>query len=147
MEQKPKGGFKFQEFFITDFSISRKPIKQGDKDLEIDYHPNAVLGLKTKTYVLGLKIELKDPDGSFTMTIDSLGFFAFDDIDSLEELKPILYLNAPAILFPYIRSFVASVTALSGLEAVHIPVTNLSFLRKAVEENTVVTEEDEDEFE
>lgn len=144
MSEKPKGGFKLKEFTVINFSINRTPLVQSD-ELVIEYKPSAVIDRKSKTFTLFLGVILKDSEETFNLNIESIGFFIFDDSVDLENLDSIFFLNAPAIIFPYIRAYVASVTALSGLDTVHIPVQNLSFLGNELKENTVFQEDDSEE--
>lgn len=46
------------------------------------------------------------------------------------------YKNAPAIIFPYVRAYVSSLTVLSGIDAVNIPTMNLTSIAEDLKENT-----------
>lgn len=46
------------------------------------------------------------------------------------------YKNAPAIIFPYVRAYVTSLTVLSGIEAINIPTMNLSSIADDLKNNT-----------
>ena len=58
-------------------------------------------------------------------------------------LKPSGYFltNAPALIFPYVRSYISAVTALSGLSAINLPVMNLSSLKPLLQANISVVDE------
>ena len=52
------------------------------------------------------------------------GYFTMDDVDT-NTLKKFLSFKAPAILFPYVRAYVSSMTALAGMNQVILPTINL----------------------
>lgn len=45
-------------------------------------------------------------------------------------------------MFPYIRAYISTVTALSGLKAVNLPVLNLTDLQERLKLNTVEKEDE-----
>ena len=51
------------------------------------------------------------------------------------------YTNAPAILFPYIRAYISTLTNLSGYKPINLPTLNLTSLREELEKNTTEVEE------
>lgn len=55
-----------------------------------------------------------------------IGLFEFDrDVD--EKLKSTFFnSSAPAILFPYVRAYVTTLTGLSGVNPVILPTLNLA---------------------
>ena len=60
---------------------------------------------------------------------------SFKDSDKLSRF---LYLNAPAIMFPYLRAYISSLTALSGINPITLPTLNLSGLKSELESNISV---------
>ena len=137
MSDSIKGGFAFQHFIVTDFKINRNPVEQGeDHEIKTEIGASGQLNLSDRTYTLNLDIDILDVNESFEINMQCIGLFSFSENANIDELKPIFFLNAPAIVFPYMRAFIAGVTALSGLEAVNLPVTNLAFLREGLEKNT-----------
>jgi len=80
---------------------------------------------------------LKDSSGSFDINFKALGIFEFKEESNKENLTNFFYTNAPAIIFPYIRAYISSVSALSGLKAINLPVLNLSSLKDQLKANTV----------
>jgi preprotein translocase subunit SecB len=54
-----------------------------------------------------------------------VGIFEYDTEDE-KLLLNFLSVNGPAIVFPYIRSFISSFTALTGFDTITLPTLNLS---------------------
>lgn len=140
MENQKKSGFKFKSFVVIDFTIKREPVEQGDVDFEIT--PSAVINNSEKIFELKLTVSVIDNAGSFNINLTAVGYFEFEDEKSVDTLSTYFYTNAPALIFPYIRAYISSVTALSGLRAVNLPVMNLIGLREELKANTVVQEKE-----
>lgn len=85
-----------------------------------------------------MNVELNDENGSFNIKLEGLGIFEFKEFAEGEDLSDYFYTNAPAILFPYVRAYIATVTALSGLEAVNLPTLNLVGMKDNLINNTKV---------
>ena len=122
MAELKQASFKLKSFHIDEFNIKRKPLKSGKVNFDIE--PQGVIMPKNGSYLLQLSVIVKDDNNAFDIKLSALGTFLYNKEDPESELGNFFYLNAPAIIFPYIRSFVASVTALSGLEAIHLPLIN-----------------------
>lgn len=110
------------------------------KEFEIGFDPKAVINKKTNLFNLFLNVFISDSNKKLEIRIDVEGCFKFKDRED-ERIEEFLYLNAPAILFPYIRSYVNTISILSGHQAIILPTLNLSGLREKLKDNT--TEADE----
>ncbi|WP_316778447.1 protein-export chaperone SecB [Pedobacter antarcticus] len=133
MKKNKASGFKLDSFTVVNFNIERKPIKQTKG--EIDIEPSGVIDRKSKNFSLILNVKVKDKNDSFNLSLTSIGSFLFRDDMTSKELSNYFLTNAPAIIFPYVRAYISSVTALSGLAAVNLPVMNLSNLRDELSKN------------
>ncbi|TKC10342.1 hypothetical protein FA048_09125 [Pedobacter polaris] len=123
--------FALNQFHIDEFSIKRNPVKPGKPIFT--FNPSGLIDYDTSGYVLTIDFEVKDANDAFTIKCNCIGYFKFKvEEGKSADLKSFFYLNAPAIIFPYIRSYIASVTALSGLEAVNLPLINFP---KSIAEN------------
>ena len=69
--------------------------------------------------------------------MDTVSNFSFDSQIEITQLNKYFYMNAPAILFPYIRAYISTLSVLSGIEPITLPTLNLSGLGKELEKNTV----------
>ncbi|RZJ69804.1 MAG: hypothetical protein EOO49_16235 [Flavobacterium sp.] len=66
--------------------------------------------------------------------------FSFEEIDTFEEIPTFFYRNAIAIIFPYVRAFVSSVTALANITPLILPTYNLGDLEAPLREKSIVNE-------
>ena len=79
---------------------------------------------------LELTVMVSDEKKMVDINVKANGIFEYDkDID--EKTKESFFtLNAPAILFPYVRAYVSSLTALSGMPPITLPTINLASTRQ-----------------
>lgn len=84
------------------------------------------------SFIFTAKSEQNDP---YT-TIECNANFEFSGLISFEEVPPFFYTNSIAILFPYLRAFISTVTLQSNNIPVILPTMNLSSLEGKLRENT-----------
>lgn len=87
-----------------------KETKQTDEDKYL---------IKLETYIIN---ESKTLEIEVTM----YGYFEISPKVSPEIRRSFVELNAPTIMFPYIRAYISSLTGLSGLSPVIIPAVNFA---------------------
>ena len=61
----------------------------------------------------------------------------FENKEGLENLGKFFYINAPALLFPYIRAYISTLTNLSGFEPINLPTLNMTRLGDDLKKNTI----------
>jgi len=125
--------FRLNQVTVQRFSIERNPNKQGKFNIKI--HPSGFVNKADHTFLLVLDIQLFDSEDSYKIDMNVFGHFEFKEIDDEDSLNSFFYTNAPALVFPYIRSYVSAVSALSGLESIQLPVMNLSSLKNELKNN------------
>lgn len=76
-----------------------------------------------KEFFVGFRVVLNDPKYDLRLEMH----FLFEAEEPLTEdfmNSPFLKINAPAIAFPYLRSYISNLTMQSGYEAVVLPSVN-----------------------
>lgn len=126
MEQINNSPFRLESFTIIESHIVRQPDDMGEIDVNI--FPKGILNRSKKNFSLFLEVTVKD-ESSFDINIICVGVFKFKSDIPEQEMSNYFLINAPAIIFPYVRSYISAMTALSGLKAVNLPVMNLSSLK------------------
>ena len=138
MESK-KAKIQFQRFFVKESHIVFRNIT--DYKIEIDFDASGFIDQKESKYYLNLIANVKDEDGNFEISIVTESVFNFDeDADVSELIGSMFTLNAPAIVFPYIRAYISSLTALSGMPTLTIPTLNLSKVGETLKQNITILE-------
>src|ERR1700679_1942408 len=108
MEAVKTSSFKLTQFIVKEFNITREAVKQGK--VEFGLKPSGVIDDNSKIFKLILEVSCKDTTGSFNINLTAFGFFEFKDEKSADTLSNYFYINAPALIFPYIRAYISSVT-------------------------------------
>ena len=142
MPKVPHSPFTLDNFTVTESHISRKPLGK-KKKFDLQINPSAIIHDKTKIFELILKVFVSEKSERFKAHVEAHGFFSYKDVSEDPKLKDLFYFNAPAIIYPYIRAYISSLTALSGMEAITIPVLIMGGLKKELEENTITLTEEE----
>lgn len=152
-------GIQFESYKIDNISFSLVPevsvlLKKVHSNCEIKYQFSFRNALRLKepsktSYITGLKIDLiiydKDVNkqiatGSFVIT----GFFSSTGEFSKETEENLIKLQAPTILFPYIRASISLLLSTAGFSAVFLPLINVAEMAKSLDlkiENAIIEKE------
>lgn len=78
--------------------------------------------------VVTLEISISDKDKSFNISVSMDGYFEINKDTDSSKKRLLLEQNAPAILYPYLRSFIASMTSQmgTGMTTLTLPVANFT---------------------
>lgn len=130
--------FRFVDFKIIksdfDFSFER------GTNLNISFNLSGQHFIQTNVFKLIIETLVNNHKDELLIRIQSESLFNFSEIPA-ENLMNYFIENAPAIVFPYIRAYIGTLTTQSGYPALLLPTLNLSNLSKSLEENiTRITE-------
>ncbi|WP_418551477.1 protein-export chaperone SecB [Prevotella sp.] len=82
---------------------------------------------------IGFIINIKDVE--FRVTLEMLFFFQVDQvIDEQFKQSDFINVNAPAIAFPYVRSYISNLTLQSGFDPIILPSVNFVKLNESKRE-------------
>ena len=129
------------EFQLSDFLFLNAKFNFDTPDktkYHVSINPTGNLVLKEKQFYLDIYfsiIYVEDKEPSIECTVR--GIFSFNKISSIEEIPEYFYANSVAILYPYIRSFVSTLTSSSNNGHILLPTLNLSSMGKVLKENTL----------
>jgi len=118
-----KSDLKFVNFVVPKFLFEKVTIEENDDLFSIN--PQAVIIRTKKQFHINIDVEILDAKNDFNLKMLCIGIFDYDTEDE-ELLLNFMSINGPAIVFPYIRSFISSYTALSGFDTITLPTLNLS---------------------
>lgn len=119
-----KAPIQFVNFLVKESYISFTEI--GDYKIKIDFDAKAIVNQNSSNYHLFIETIISEEGGKLNVRINSESIFNYDNQIDIEELKNGLFTkNAPAIVFPYIRAYIASITALSGVPTLNLPTLNM----------------------
>lgn len=118
---------KMEQFWVTnlEMELGGRNVENASDDFEIEM--NHLLGLPRGDdlaflVVFNLKLTEKVA-GALRISLKAIAKFSVSEPVTKEVAKhPIIVQNAPAIAFPFVRSYVQAVTSLSGLPGIMLPV-------------------------
>ncbi|WP_299208143.1 protein-export chaperone SecB [uncultured Dokdonia sp.] len=128
-----KANLTFVDFIVPSFAFEKTFILEKD---ELILEPTAFISRNNEQFHINIKLEIKDLESEFILKILAIGTFKYDT-DREEELLSFVSINGPAIIFPYIRSFIASTTSQTGLNTITLPTLNLSGYKEELIANMV----------
>lgn len=145
MSEVKQSPFSLSQFHVEEFFIKRNPVPPGTPDFNVT--PQGLINRSKGSFLLILEVSVKDTEGAYDIRFTSVASFLFkkDEAEGIY-ISNYFYLNAPAIVFPYIRSYIAGVTALSGLDAIHLPLMNFpKLIGEELKANTTYEDRSESE--
>lgn len=137
-----KSDLKFVNFVVPKFLFEKTEIEE-NADL-FSINPQAVIIRSEKKIHINFDIEILDVENNFNLKMICIGVFDYDTEDE-ELILNFMSLNGPAIVFPYIRSFVSSYTALSGFDTITLPTLNFLSHKEKLRNNFVDLDSLQDE--
>lgn len=106
-------------------------------DLNLSFHPNGVYHKETQTYTLQLAF-VAENKGNCVVSVDCVAEFSFVDCRGMDEIPEYFYTNSIAILFPYIRAFVSTLSLQANVNLIILPTLNLTKLGEVLKTHTTV---------
>ena len=118
--------FRFLRYNIIKSSIEIDDNKVVHEDLTVEFSQEGAECIENNLYKHTLGVDIMDKNNVMRIKVVVIGLFEFDrDVD--EKLKSTFFnSSAPAILFPYVRAYVTTLTGLSGVNPVILPTLNLA---------------------
>jgi preprotein translocase subunit SecB len=139
MEQ---ASFKFKDYKIIEFGFNSSNINGDDIALKID--PEGVFNKSERMFSLTFNFfafnKADSPDKNFVNCKMTANFQFSEDVIDLENIPTYFYANSIAIVFPYLRAFISSLTIQANLKPMILPTMNLTSLSTPLKKNITITE-------
>ena len=132
-----KAAFKLVRYHFTkaslDFNIPEKA------ELNIGFSPRGEFNSEDSTYKLDfdIKVECKETDKE-VISVSCVALFSFNEKITISEIPEYFYPNSLAIIFPYIRAFVSTISLQANVTPVVLPTVNLMGLTEVLKGKTIV---------
>ncbi len=131
--------FQFKGFKIIRSLIERNENKPSKK-ISLGFAPKGFINKRDSSFQLHIGVKIEDENKSFMIDINAIANYSFENKEGLDNLGKFFYMNAPALLFPYLRAYISTVTNLSGFEPINLPTLNMSGLGEDLKKNTTEVE-------
>src|SRR5690606_35737475 len=105
-----KASFNFKKFTVPSFTF--KNLDEKDVELNLNFNPTGVFNPEKGKYLLTLEFvgyEVGNSDNEI-LRIKSIAEFKFSNSLNLEDIPSYFYNNSVAIVFPYLRAFISTMT-------------------------------------
>lgn len=137
-----KASFSFKNYRFEKALIDLKDLSM-DSSVDFQFLPKGIYNKDTGVFCLYLNF-IANADNGYNkkeiINIECYAEFEFNAALSLEEIPSYFYPNSIAILFPYVRSFISTITLQANMPAIILPTMNLTNLQNKLKENTTVSE-------
>lgn len=138
MKEVTKGAFSFIAHKIKEFHLVEPPINESE--LSINFDASGIYHSNSSEYTLQFifkAVLTNTPEVSFiSATVEAT--FKFDNVKVGDEIPEYFYVNAIAIVFPYLRAFITTLTSVANLKPLVLPTYNLSNLSTLLKEKTTM---------
>lgn len=125
---RPEALFKFNNHQIINTSINIQPdLGNYSDDYKLDINIKSEF-TETSIQKVQLEVILKNKDNSVNIAVECLGFFEFHTT-FIGDKDTFINTNAPAILYPYIRAYISTISVLSGIKVINLPSINFAAKR------------------
>lgn len=118
--------FRFLGYKITNAQIKVDEGMEISKKFNVNFERTESVSDEEHKMRLNLSTKIDDENKAMHIEIKASGIFEFDNDISDAERNTFFRTSAPAILFPYIRAYVGTLSSLSGIRPVILPTLNLS---------------------
>jgi preprotein translocase subunit SecB len=136
MDQTKQPGIVFNNIILNELSFFRKPIQFENKQLSIHFTQKNNILNNDKNLEVELSCELKAQSDAIYIKCGVVGIFSVIEGEGNMTLEEFSKVNAPAMMFPFIREVIASTTLRSGLSPIVLPPMNVNAMAKKAEEES-----------
>ena len=131
-------GYKFDKVKLDLSSL------HPETKFNIMFYPSGVFYPKTGEFTLKFAFSAKvDGNDADVIYINCVATYKFKDVREFSEIPEYFYANSIAILFPYVRAFVSTVTLQANIRPIVLPTYNVSPLKDDLIRNTKVSDVDD----
>lgn len=120
--------FRLKNYRITksNFEIKQNRGSSEVNNLAIEVKRENLYNESKSLFKLVMSVDIKDNNGNINISAKTEGVFEFDSDLNEQQKSSFFDVNAPAILFPYIRAYISALTSLSGFSPIVIPTINFA---------------------
>lgn len=109
---------------------------EANESFVLDFLPSGDFYTEKGEYVLNMMFIALTKNKDTVVKVKCKAVFSFGQSCTIEEIPTYFYSNSIAIIFPYIRSFVSTLTLQANVKPILLPTLNLSTLQEELRRNT-----------
>ncbi len=135
--------FNFVNFRITSVQYSINPNFKMDEDQSVDVSTELAVNVNysddENLLSMLMGIRLSNPDAPFNFDVQGIAAFKFEQKPSQKAFETLAGINIPAIMYPYMREFIAELTMRGGHTPLHLPPVNFVAIAEQKKKQQVET--------
>lgn len=128
-------------FSLKDYKFDHVIIdlkKAVDKEpLNLDIVPSGKFMRSSKQFLLNF-LFTADSGTERVVEVNCKATFVFKEVDSVEDIPAFFYANSIAIIFPYVRAFISTLSLQANYTPIVLPTMNLSELNEKLKNEVKV---------
>ncbi len=125
-----EAAIQFEHYMVNSLELSSNDLISfgSEKDLKLSLSTKVALNENNdKAQVtLACDISSSEPTPAFTLSITMVGYFGLQACVTSQEVQELYTKNMVAILFPYMRAVITTVTAAANIPSVVLPTINVA---------------------
>ncbi len=134
MSNPSNANIQFESFSVRESHIVFN--EPGKYKINLHFTPKGYIFVNLNQFHLKLDVKIKDFEDKFDIKLSTISIFTYPEGANIEDYKQSLFiLNAPAIVFPYLRAYITSLTALSGMSTLTLPTLNMANIGEELKAN------------
>lgn len=134
-----KAAFRFHNYYFTKAKIEFPTQAERDLDLNVKFFPKGKFFKEESMFRLQLGVIVSSSKDELEMNlveIDCCAEFVFSEQTELCNIPSFFYPNSIAIIFPYIRAFISTLSLQANMNPIILPTMNLTSLQEDLKNNT-----------
>lgn len=135
-----KVAFRFNNYYFTKAKIEFPAQSERNLDLNVNFIPKGEFIKADSKFNLYLKVVISscnDEVETNFVEVDCCSEFIFSEpIEELRDIPGFFYPNSIAIIFPYIRAFISTLSLQANKNPIILPTMNLTSLQEKLKNNT-----------
>lgn len=138
MKKPEVSKFQFINFVVRESRFAF--VERGDYEFYFDFTPSGKVYPALGQFELYLDLKIREKNELVKIDIKTISFFTYEEQEgSLAENK-FFTMNAPAIVYPYIRAYIATLTAQSGIGTITMPAMILIPLGERLRKKIIIVQ-------
>lgn len=134
-----KAIFKFEDYQFSKISLDTNKIGGTDKSLSLDFNVSGEYDETKGKFILKFDFDAQNSQNESVIFVSCRSTFSFENPIAIEDIPDFFYPNSIAIIFPYVRAMVSTLTLQANIQPIILPTINLLFLKDNLKGNTTCT--------
>lgn len=131
-----KAVFSFKDYQFTEAHLNMALLPDHAEEITPRFGVAGRYDKSSGNYALELKFEALTSTGEACVQVVCTANYQFGEPIDLDHIPSFFFANAIAIVFPYIRAFVSTLTLQANFQPFVLPTMNLTSLAEGLKQNT-----------